>query len=216
MLGWIAVLTIAAVAGPVGSANSAVQILAGSGGPNPSENVLFNNNPPDGLTVQGITNASTLVDFTGNETLHAQGGQSKLDALDGAFSLVSWVLNTPNSGYTDLKFSIIFPDNPNTDGQDTGTIHIDILNQFGAHTTFDGTLSSNGGNTFQAHATLGDLITKVTLTGDPWTELREVRISADPDITAAVPELSTWAMMLIGFAGLGFMGYRRARKLSAA
>jgi len=25
-----------------------------------------------------------------------------------------------------------------------------------------------------------------------------------------VPEGSTWMMMLLGFAGLGFMGYRRA------
>jgi hypothetical protein len=29
---------------------------------------------------------------------------------------------------------------------------------------------------------------------------------------AAVPEASTWAMMLIGFAGLGYAGYRRARR----
>jgi hypothetical protein len=29
----------------------------------------------------------------------------------------------------------------------------------------------------------------------------------------AVPEPSTWAMMLIGFVGLGFASYRRARKL---
>ena len=28
-------------------------------------------------------------------------------------------------------------------------------------------------------------------------------------ITAAVPEPSTWAMMLLGFCGLGFMAYRR-------
>ncbi len=28
---------------------------------------------------------------------------------------------------------------------------------------------------------------------------------------SAVPEPSTWAMMLLGFAGLGFAGYRRAR-----
>ena len=26
---------------------------------------------------------------------------------------------------------------------------------------------------------------------------------------AAVPEPSTWAMMILGFAGLGFMAYRR-------
>ena len=29
---------------------------------------------------------------------------------------------------------------------------------------------------------------------------------------AVVPEPSTWAMMLLGFAGLGFAGYRHARK----
>jgi hypothetical protein len=34
--------------------------------------------------------------------------------------------------------------------------------------------------------------------------------------TAAVPEPSTWAMMLIGFAGLGFAGYRQARRRALA
>ena len=31
----------------------------------------------------------------------------------------------------------------------------------------------------------------------------------------AVPEPSTWAMMILGFAGIGFMAYRRSRKSSA-
>ena len=31
-----------------------------------------------------------------------------------------------------------------------------------------------------------------------------------------VPEPSTWAMMLLGFAGLGFAGYRRAKPKAAA
>ena len=34
-------------------------------------------------------------------------------------------------------------------------------------------------------------------------------------VTAAVPEASTWAMMLIGFAGLGYAGYRSSRKSAA-
>jgi len=40
---------------------------------------------------------------------------------------------------------------------------------------------------------------------------------SDPEVhenevtVAAAPELSTWAMMLIGFAGLGLVAYRRAR-----
>jgi hypothetical protein len=38
----------------------------------------------------------------------------------------------------------------------------------------------------------------------------------DATFTAAVvPEPSTWAMMLIGFAGLGYAGYRRARAAHA-
>ena len=34
--------------------------------------------------------------------------------------------------------------------------------------------------------------------------------------TAAVPEPSTWAMMILGFAGIGFMAYRRKTKAHAA
>jgi hypothetical protein len=30
-----------------------------------------------------------------------------------------------------------------------------------------------------------------------------------PPPIAAVPEASTWAMMILGFAGVGFMAYRR-------
>jgi hypothetical protein len=36
--------------------------------------------------------------------------------------------------------------------------------------------------------------------------------NSDQELSAigpAVPELSTWAMMILGFAGLGFMAYRR-------
>jgi PEP-CTERM motif len=34
-------------------------------------------------------------------------------------------------------------------------------------------------------------------------------------ITAAVPEPSTWAMMILGFAGIGFMAYRRRNQAAA-
>ncbi|HEX9170612.1 MAG TPA: PEPxxWA-CTERM sorting domain-containing protein [Roseiarcus sp.] len=48
---------------------------------------------------------------------------------------------------------------------------------------------------------------------DPYT------ISADQyiagGVTVTVPEPSTWAMMMLGFAGIGFAGYRRSRKAEA-
>lgn len=34
--------------------------------------------------------------------------------------------------------------------------------------------------------------------------------------TGAVPKSSTWAMMLLGFGGLGFLGFRKSRKGDAA
>jgi hypothetical protein len=40
--------------------------------------------------------------------------------------------------------------------------------------------------------------------------------SGDFAIGGAVPETSTWAMMLAGFAGLGYAGYRRARTTRGA
>jgi hypothetical protein len=55
---------------------------------------------------------------------------------------------------------------------------------------------------------------------DPNADLYSIRVSdgianAVPSSTA-VPEPSTWAMLLLGFAGIGLAGYRRARDLRAA
>jgi PEP-CTERM motif len=55
-----------------------------------------------------------------------------------------------------------------------------------------------------------------------WSALAEGDPSKDePNLffsgaAPTVPEPSTWAMMLLGFAGLGFMGYRARRKTRAA
>lgn len=35
-------------------------------------------------------------------------------------------------------------------------------------------------------------------------------------VASAVPELSTWAMMILGFCGLGFMAHRRKNQMAAA
>jgi hypothetical protein len=46
-------------------------------------------------------------------------------------------------------------------------------------------------------------------------EFKQVLFSGT-GIIPSIPELSTWAMMLAGFAGLGFVGYRAARRETAA
>jgi hypothetical protein len=42
-------------------------------------------------------------------------------------------------------------------------------------------------------------------------DIAQSSASIDVSSTPVVPETSTWAMMLLGFAGLGYAGYRRAR-----
>ena len=48
------------------------------------------------------------------------------------------------------------------------------------------------------------------------TQANNVDFILDNVSVAAVPEPSTWAMMILGFAGVGFMTYRRSRKTSLA
>jgi hypothetical protein len=57
---------------------------------------------------------------------------------------------------------------------------------------------------------IGDSITVFLSVGNPVAAL-----SID-DPVATVPEPSTWAMMLLGFAGLGFVTYRRTKKNTTA
>lgn len=46
---------------------------------------------------------------------------------------------------------------------------------------------------------------------NPENRTSTLYITADFTAVAAVPEASTWAMMILGFAGVGFMAYRRNR-----
>lgn len=56
------------------------------------------------------------------------------------------------------------------------------------------------------------LLNDFTRKTDTVTVTELLPISDPPDPPAlAVPELSTWAMLLLGFVGLGYAGYRKAR-----
>jgi hypothetical protein len=48
-----------------------------------------------------------------------------------------------------------------------------------------------------------------------WNEFKQIDFSV-PGAIAVIPETSTWAMMALGFAGLGFVAFRRGRKQTVA
>jgi hypothetical protein len=94
----------------------------------------------------------------------------------------------------------------------------------------NGTLVLNGDLLSTLHNGYGSLNAFGTGAGDfvhGWNTLTMTVIAPTDDfyeaarlegmvIGAGVPEPSTWAMMILGFAGLGFAGYRRGAKVRPA
>lgn len=58
-------------------------------------------------------------------------------------------------------------------------------------------------------------ITRMDAGSDPIFKLMKTVTSPGGGDTGTVPESSTWAMMLLGFAGLSFACYRKARRTAA-
>jgi hypothetical protein len=80
------------------------------------------------------------------------------------------------------------------------------LTQFEGAGTFPVAISTLTGETFTGGG--GNII--ATLASSATAEVT-ITYNYSP-VTSAVPEPTTWAMMLLGFAGIGFMGYRRKSK----
>ena len=79
----------------------------------------------------------------------------------------------------------------------------------GTGTAFEGTIIAVASDTLTTGATIIDG-RAIALNG---------AVTLDDNIinaTACIPEPSTWAMMVLGFAGLGFAGYRKAKGGAAA
>nr|WP_202975752.1 PEPxxWA-CTERM sorting domain-containing protein [Bradyrhizobium algeriense] len=70
---------------------------------------------------------------------------------------------------------------------------------------------TEGTSTVPQHLTWGDLSLCNTTCNNPALADFSFRTFVDPTVSA-VPEPSTWAMMILGFAGVGFMAYRRKSK----
>jgi PEP-CTERM motif len=60
----------------------------------------------------------------------------------------------------------------------------------------------------------GSSTMQVSFNGDLPADFQSKGIENPFEIASAIPEPSTWAMMLLGFAGVGFMAYRRKSKPS--
>jgi hypothetical protein len=174
---------------------------------------------------QGLTGWSTTGNVVADNTLAHDGVFSALIKAEEPHtnppSSLSQIFNL-NSGETITFYAQFTSVRQNPPGTDTASVHIGpagspaVLQSWvvpagngtivGPWQTISFTAPSAGSYEFRA------LVNNV---GNE-TGLSTLRIDSFQTIPSAVPEPSTWAMMILGFAALGFVAYRRSRKLAAA
>ena len=173
-----------------------------------TDNVLLN--PATNVTtVTGTVGQNNLlVDFTsdsGSHLLNANpSGQATVSGGTGNTSLTQLSFELANNAtFTNAVFNI--------NAATAGSVNIVVqgVNITNGSQTF--TVDPNGQNFFTVHAINGQLINEISLSGisgATFQDVRQVRLGGS-GIAPAVPEPSTWAMMLLGFTGIGFLAYRR-------
>lgn len=154
--------------------------------------------------------------FSGGAYLATNGGTAGGSYTDGA------VLLNENNAPTTASFTYVglaaglytVSFNVYGDNRPAPTFNPNWTITVNGHTTagFDHTAGTFNGQLVQFNflATGND-----TFTFSQTSQQEASPIFDDFAISAAVPEASTWAMMLLGFAGVGFMAYRRRNQAPA-
>jgi hypothetical protein len=231
-----------AAVGFTAPAHATLQFTVGLAGSEASftcvDNSACDSNPVEGvidiptISFEGLAGSNIVVESIG--TVHGVGDATLRyrvgslfngsdQRLDGRFAVSDTDFRGPPGTYQ-TRADVAW-----TNGGDSslGLIStFDTNNAQGGNTPTDAPGSTIDAASFlasdgdQTHSFSGSLSgSSLFSLSDEGTLLLDVgaTVSGGQDVTVAiVPEPSTWAMMVIGFAGLGFAGYRRVRRRPAA
>jgi hypothetical protein len=162
-----------------------------------------------------ISGTSTVIQFSTTDTdgidlnPGAGAGQATITSGDGTLiNNLTWQL-LGGVGFTSAEFNL----EPLTGGgppvSPFDILVTSITNGVVTTATFEG---DTGSNRFGVFASAGEILTGVTIVSDTgFGTFRQLRVTAG----SGVPEPATWAMMLLGFGGIG-MAMRRSRKRKPA
>jgi hypothetical protein len=187
------------------AANASLVLTSGNVG-STDQNVVFQHVTygTDSLTTDTNSSPANRVTFTSNETLTGaeSSGQARIsDAGNDGFNLLTWFMANTSLGFATNVFNI---------NDLTATLaDITVVTNLQTKTYEDVVIKLNGNNFFTLEAGGGEIIKSVSilaLNGGLFEDVRQERLGG---ISGAVPEASTWAMMILGFAGVGFLAYRR-------
>jgi hypothetical protein len=183
-------------------------------------NIILNGGFEDGVytsMIGGNTNTGVPNDWDSTAAFDLEAGFNRVieaDAHSGSFALQIGNFDDQPTATLTQTFSDVPGDTYTAsfwafDGGANGDSAAFLTVSVGsASETFNDTVATYTEGTFTFVGTGSDTISIAAQTNPSEWVVDDVSVTG----TAAIPEASTWAMMLLGFAGLGFLGYRRNRK----
>jgi hypothetical protein len=212
------------------SSAGAATLLPATG--TPLTYAVHNVTSPDGtLLVLDTSPGGYLVDYTSSNILHnngSSGGFAKVSGVGGlggaGFADLTIDPESPITGFTAIKFNIIMPTASSDQGVPTGTDwSFDTRVYFlgGGFQDFLGTASSPPDRYIVADPT--EVMTSIVLSnlkGTSGTTTKTFKFDGIEQVSfnaafGAIPEPTSWAMMIGGFLGLGAVLRKRRRELAA-
>jgi hypothetical protein len=130
--------------------------------------------------------------------IQLQGGGAVVDTVTFTAPVMNPVFAIWSLGQTGLPASFVF---------NTSNFSVEAS---GPNDPYGGTALTVSGNTVTGLESGGTLQFNGLISSITWTNPQnEFWYGFTVGVEAAVPEPSTWAMMMLGFFGVGFMAYRR-------
>jgi hypothetical protein len=194
-------------------ANASVTFLPGNN-PQPDEiNILFGASE-SGSTIHGAAGGIDVAFSSAVDTLFqkSQGQAQIFNTSNPPPANLTDVTVTPAESFTDF---IVDLNKANGSTLDI-TVHGLASDGTTPETNTFSFTGKNGSNFITILASGGETMTSINFNSPDtgWDQFKQPRISGL--VGAVIPETSTWVMMALGFAGLGFAGYRKARTTVSA
>jgi hypothetical protein len=168
-------------------------------------NVLFKTQSTDVTTALGFSNGAgspQIITFTSGDAFNTDAsGQAVISPFGTTFNDLTMTASGTASAFTALLLNVIVPT--------TETLTFTSPTPITSGATQQ--VTANGENFILISAINGETFNSLSFTSSGnLSHVQQVRV----DIAGAVstvPEPSTWAMMVIGFFGVGFLAYRRQK-----
>jgi hypothetical protein len=176
--------------------------------PNPAPNLNLSNTGDIAANTIFTGNAEGyLINITANVDVFSANGAAVIGMINGGTPITTVTFTPVNPlAFSDFQTRGIL--STNVDQDVTITVNDSSGNAFTFHVTSNGDFLPIGVDALATGETIASV--SVSCPGCGFTQLKQEEFSLAPGVSVGpIPEASTWAMMILGFMGVGFMAYRR-------